>query len=71
MENSLTSKKWIEALKIFHEDAEAKVLCPECQAAFLKILDAEFIKGEGFERYMYCEGCGAKNIALYREKLKK
>ena len=60
--NSEVTKRWIEAGKVLAQDANAKVLCPVCQAETLKITD---VRNESnpieLERHMSCTACGASN----------
>jgi hypothetical protein len=58
-----TGKAWIEALKQFHQDSNAQVLCPECKNGYLKFKDELWPDGLKKDRYLYCEECKSWNVA--------
>ena len=56
------AKRWIEAGKLFAEDANAKVLCPECENVNLSTIDIVDVNdSQRIERAIFCSSCGAKN----------
>jgi uncharacterized protein with PIN domain len=63
VEMKLSSSKWIEAAKILANNPNLKILCPECNQQNLKVLDViNEIDPYASERYLLCDGCGARNI---------
>jgi DNA-directed RNA polymerase subunit RPC12/RpoP len=57
-------RKWIDAAIRIGNDAGAKVRCPKCGHADLKVWDIPF--DDGYERAMECPDCGAMNFLLMR-----
>ncbi len=57
-------KRWIDALKTLAVDREARVRCPERDDGWLTVIDVPCYGDTKIERYMTCDSCGARNVAL-------
>jgi hypothetical protein len=64
-ERDRVTKAWVDAVNRLNEDPNAKVICPVKGDANLQFMDAPF--PGGFERYIYCPVCGAREVALFRK----
>jgi hypothetical protein len=62
-------KKWLEAIDVFRNDIDAKVLCPHCAIGSLIVTDIAFDNDnidKGGERIIKCSCCGEYTTVLYR-----
>ncbi|MFK8301722.1 hypothetical protein ACI75Y_02315 [Capnocytophaga stomatis] len=63
-------KKWVEAASKLSENPSEKVLCPDCEKAFLNVVDVFLENNEpqkGIERYILCENCKKNEAILLRK----
>jgi len=64
-------KDWLNAAKILFELPNSKVLCPNCEDAFLDVKDIYFDELNsdlGGERYITCPKCNKYEAILIRAK---
>jgi hypothetical protein len=62
-------QEWLDVVELFRVDINAQVLCPECKASNLIVIDIPFDnrnKSKGGERCLKCLSCGKKKFILYR-----
>ena len=67
--NEAARDKWIEAGKVLSENPRAIVRCPERDDGVLLVHDEAAPDGSAIERYLFCKGCGARNIILIRREI--
>ncbi len=65
---SNSSEGWIEVAKLFAEDREVEILCPECGKACLKSEEIALPSDKTVEKRIYCEYCGAENFMRLNKK---
>lgn len=59
------SKKWLDALKQFTVNPDAKINCLECNKGFLVLKDVPFTSDNRnyIDRYLICDTCGRREVA--------
>jgi hypothetical protein len=57
---------WLRAAQVLGIDPAAKVRCPENADADLDVIDVPF--PGGFERYLICPVCHAREAMLFRTR---
>jgi hypothetical protein len=65
-----TRLEWINAAKEIRDNINAKILCPNCKAADLLVIDIPFNLENiaiGGERCLKCPICGKSEFILYRK----
>jgi hypothetical protein len=58
-------RKWLDAAKILGEDANRKVLCPNCNVGYLYVKDVIWKDGKKCDRYIICPNCNAYNTITF------
>ena len=53
---------WIAAAKIFSENKNATVECPECHKGILMVIDEVIDEKNKIDRYLKCNNCGKWNV---------
>ena len=56
-------KRWLDALKEFEINPNAKIICPECNKGILILKDEPIKNTNKIDRYIICDSCGKWNVA--------